>query len=300
MDIAITGASGLIGTALIPALERSGHQVVRVVRGGPHDGISWDPVAGTIDATGFEGIGAVIHLAGAGIGDRRWSDKVKRRILTSRVDGTRLLATTLAELNRPPSVFLSGSAIGYYGDRGSELLSETSAGGTGFLTDVVTAWEAETAPAAAAGIRTTFLRTGIVLSADGGALAKLLPLFKLGLGAKMGNGKQWWSCISLADQVAMTTWLLENEVAGPVNLTCPEPTTNATFTKTLGQVLGRPARLAVPSFGPKLVVGAELAEALLFTSARVEPLAATAAGYQFAHPTLEDSIRSALAVDSNS
>jgi uncharacterized protein (TIGR01777 family) len=299
MDIAITGASGLIGTALIPALERSGHNVVRVVRD-QGQGISWDPVAGTIDTAGLEGIGAVIHLAGAGIGDRRWSDKVKRRILTSRVDGTRLLATTLAGLNQPPSVFLSASAIGYYGDRGSEVLSETSAAGTGFLSEVVTAWEAETAPAANAGIRTTLLRTGIVLSADGGALAKLLPLFKFGLGGKMGNGKQWWSCISLADHVSMTNWLLDNEVAGPVNLTCPEPTTNATFTKTLGQVLGRPTRLAVPSFGPKLVVGAELAEALLFTSARVEPVAATAAGYQFAHPTLESSISAALAADNSS
>lgn len=298
MNIAITGTSGLIGSALVPALVRHGHTVAPIVRDSGH-GIAWDPVAGTIDAVALEGFDAVIHLAGAGIGDRRWSNKVKELILTSRVDGTRLLTTTLANLNRPPAVFLSASAIGYYGDRGSEVLSETSTAGTGFLADVVSAWEAETAPAIAAGIRTTLLRTGIVLSREGGALAKLLPLFKLGLGGKMGHGKQWWSCISLAEHVAITMWLLENEIQGAVNLTCPEPTTNETFAKTLGHVLGRPTKLAVPAFGPKLVIGPELAEALLYTSARVEPTAAVAAGYTFIHPTLETTIRAALTIDSN-
>jgi uncharacterized protein (TIGR01777 family) len=293
MDVAITGSTGLIGNAMVPLLEGEGHRVARVGRAGRGD-IGWDPEAGEIDAAGLEGLDAVIHLAGAGIGEKRWTKEVKARIRDSRVDGTRLLATTLAALDNPPSVLLSGSAIGYYGDRGDQTLTEKSDAGSDFLAGVCTAWEAETSPATAAGIRTVLLRTGIVLTPDGGALAKLLPMFKLGLGGRMGSGSQWWSSISLHDQISLMAWLLTTDVHGPVNLTCPEPTTNAQFAKTLGKVLGRPTLLPVPAFGPKLVVGSELAEALLFTSARVNPAAASTAGYEFMHPTLEGALRFVL------
>jgi len=286
MKIAITGASGLIGTALTKHLSGAGHTVTALTRDGSA-GIAWDPAGGTIDAASLEGTDAVVHLAGAGIGDKRWSDERRALIKDSRVDGTRLLANALAGLNNPPKVLLSGSAMGYYGDRGDEVLTETSAPGSGFLPDICMAWEAETAPAEAAGIRVAHLRTGLVLSPDGGALAKMLPLFKFGVGGRMGSGEQWWSAISIDDEVAMIDWLLTAEVSGPVNLVGPEPTTNATFTKTLGGVLGRPTVLPVPAFAPKLLLGSDLAENLLFTSARLLPAVATDAGYSFKHPTLE-------------
>ena len=293
MDIAITGSSGLIGTALHASLEAAGHNPIRVVRSGG-DGIKWDPAEGRIDAAGFEGIDAVVHLAGEGIGERRWSDEVKQSILDSRVDGTTLLADTLAGLQNPPRVLLSGSAIGYYGDRGDEILTETSDKGDGFLSDVVQAWEASAQPAVDAGIRTAFLRTGIVLSPHGGALAKMLPIFRLGAGGKMGNGRQWWSWISMDDEIGMIEWLLHNDVSGPVNLVAPAATTNAEFTDVLGDVLNRPTFLPVPKFGPKLLLGGELAEELLFTSTRVEPHVASAAGYEFVHPDLEGALRAVL------
>jgi uncharacterized protein (TIGR01777 family) len=289
MDIAITGSTGLIGKALVRRLEAGGHRAVPVVRsaGGDGDAIRWDPAAGTIDAAAFEGIDAVVHLAGEPIGARRWNADVKRAIRDSRVDGTSLLSATLAGLAAPPAVLLSGSAIGIYGDRGDERLTETSPPGEGFLAGVTAEWEAATAPAEQAGIRVVHLRTGIVLSPEGGALAKQLPLFKFGLGGKLGSGRQYWSWISLDDEVAMIEWLLDAEVAGPVNLTAPEPVTNAAFTDALGKALGRPTFLPVPSFGPKLVLGGELADELLFTSARVIPEVAANAGYQFTHQTID-------------
>ncbi|MFN3216424.1 MAG: TIGR01777 family oxidoreductase [Acidimicrobiales bacterium] len=289
MDIAITGSTGLIGKALIRRLEAAGHRAIPVVRstGGDGDVIRWDPAAGTIEATAFEGIDAVVHLAGEPIGARRWNDDVKRAIRDSRVDGTSLLSATLAGLATPPAVLLSGSAIGIYGDRGDEQLTEASPPGDGFLAGVTAEWEAATAPAEEAGIRVVHLRTGIVLSPEGGALAKQLPLFKFGLGGKLGSGRQYWSWISLDDEVAMIEWLLDAEPAGPVNLTAPEPVTNADFTDALGKALGRPTFLPVPSFGPKLVLGGELADELLFTSARVLPEVATKAGYEFTHPTID-------------
>ncbi len=293
MDIAITGSSGLIGTALRASLESAGHNPIRVVRSGG-DGIGWDPAEGRIDAAGFEGIDAVVHLAGEGIGERRWNDDVKKSILDSRVDGTTLLAQALAELQNPPKVLLSGSATGYYGERGDEVLTEQSSKGAGFLADVVEAWEAAAQPAVDAGIRTVFLRTGIVLSPEGGALAKMLPIFKLGAGGKMGNGRQWWSWISIHDEVGMIEWLLHNDVSGPVNLTAPGATTNAQFTDVLGDVLNRPTFLPVPKFGPKLLLGGELANELLFTSTRVEPGVAAAEGYQFEHPDLDGALRAVL------
>ena len=293
MDVAITGSSGLIGSELVTHLTQAGHNPVPVTRDGSA-GIGWKPSEGAIDSAGFEGIDAVVHLAGAGIGDKRWSDARKKLIYDSRIDSTRLLATTLAGLQKPPNVLLSGSAIGFYGERGDEELDEASAPGDGFLTDVVVDWEKETKPAEHAGIRVAHLRTGIVLSPKGGALQKLLPLFKLGAGGKMGAGNQWWSTISIDDEVAMIEWLLDADVSGPVNLTCPEPTTNADFADTLGDVLNRPSFLPVPKFGPKLVIGGQLAENLLFTSARVYPRVAGEAGYEFLHPTLEASLRGVL------
>ncbi|MCC5954006.1 MAG: TIGR01777 family oxidoreductase [Acidimicrobiia bacterium] len=295
MDIAVTGSSGLIGTALARSLRADGHRVVPIVRS-DRDGdvLRWDPSVGRIDAAGFEGLDAVVHLAGEGIADKRWTAERKRSILESRTKGTSLLADTLATLDRPPKVFLSGSAIGYYGDRGDEVLTESSTPGDIYLSEVCTAWEAAAQPAVDAGIRTTFLRTGIVLSTEGGALAKTLPLFKLGLGGRLGSGRQWWSWITIADEVGAIRFLLDADVAGPVNLTAPEPSTNAEFTKTLGSVLGRPTVLPVPAFGPKLVLGGELAEQLLFSSQRVHPDVLLDAGYTFEHPDLPTGLRATL------
>ena len=285
MDIAITGSTGLIGTALSRHLTAEGHRVVPITRSGT-TGIHWDPAAGELDGAALEGIDAVVHLAGEGIAEKRWTDEQKAKILDSRVDGTTLLARTLASLDRPPAVLLSGSAIGYYGDRGAAELTETSPPGDDFLGGLVTAWEGATAEAEAAGIRVAHLRTGIVLSTEGGVLGKLLPLYKLGLGGKLGNGQQYMSWVSIDDEVGIITWLLGNDVSGPVNLTGPEPVTNEEFTKALGAQLGRPTFLTVPAFGPRILLGGELAEALLFSSARVLPAVAEANGYEFRHPTI--------------
>ena len=295
--VAITGASGLIGSALSAALRADGITVVPLVRREVRPGetaVRWDPAAGTIDAAGLEGIDAVVHLAGAGIGDRRWTDSYKREVLESRTKGTDLLARTLAGLDAPPSVMVSGSAIGIYGETGETTVDESSPHARDFLASVCTQWEAAAAPAIEAGIRVPFLRTGIVLTPDGGALAKLLPLFKLGVGGRMGSGRQWWSWISLADELAVIRWLLDNEVSGPVNATAPEPVTNAQMTKTLGSVLHRPTLFPVPSFGPKLLLGGELAQALLFTSQRVLPKVLTDHQFNFSHPTLESALRAML------
>ena len=297
MDVAVTGSSGLIGSALVRSLEADGHTVVPVVRRPARPGervVAWDPAAGTIDAAALEGLDAVVHLAGEGIAEKRWSAEQKRRILDSRTHGTVLLAGALAGLERPPGVLLSGSAIGYYGDRGDEVLTEASTPGDIFLSEVCVAWEAAAQAAVEAGIRTAHLRTGIVLDAGGGALAKTLPLFKLGLGGRLGPGTQWWSWISLADEVSAIRFLLEAEVAGPVNLTGPAPVTNADFTTALGRVLGRPTALPVPRFGPKLLLGGELAEQLLFASQRVLPSVLEQAGFRFAHPDVETALRAVL------
>lgn len=301
MDIAITGARGLIGTALSRTLEADGHRVVRLVRGGSgsvsgSDTVAWDPAGGTIDAGGLEGLDAVVHLAGEGIASRPWSDAQRRRILESRQAGTTLLAEALAGLQRPPAVLLSGSAIGVYGDRGDEVLTESSATGTDFLADVCHRWEGATAAAEAAGIRTVHLRTGIVLDAHGGALAKQLPAFKLGLGAKAGRGTQWFSWISLHDEVAAIAHLLTADaVTGPVNLTAPNPVTNAEFTRALGQALGRPTFLTLPRALGHLPFGVgPLVASLLFTSARVVPRELEGSGFTFAHPELAPALPEVL------
>ncbi len=295
MKIVISGASGLIGTQLVTTLKSSGHEVVQLVRRSAAAGqIMWDPKSGKLDPASLEGCDAVIHLSGAGIGDKRWSDAYRKEILDSRTATTSLLANTIASLQRKPSVFLSGSAIGIYGARGDEQLTETSEHGTGFLADVCEQWEAAAKPAIDAGVRTVFLRTGIVLSPKGGALKKLLPLFRLGVGGKFGNGKQWQSWISMDDEVASIIHLLTANVSGAVNLTAPQPVTNAEFTKVLARVVKRPAIVPVPTFAPKILLGGELADALLFTGQRVMPQALTASGYVFKHSTLESALRSLL------
>ena len=295
MKIVISGASGLIGTQLVTTLKSSGHEVVQLVRRSAAAGqIMWDPKSGKLDPASLEGCDAVIHLSGAGIGDKRWSDAYRKEILDSRTATTSLLANTIASLQRKPSVFLSGSAIGIYGARGDEQLTETSEHGTGFLADVCEQWEAAAKPAIDAGVRTVFLRTGIVLSPKGGALKKLLPLFRLGVGGKFGNGKQWQSWISMDDEVASIIHLLTANVSGAVNLTAPQPVTNTEFTKVLARVVKRPAIVPVPTFAPKILLGGELADALLFTGQRVMPQALTASGYVFKHSTLESALRSLL------
>ena len=298
MKVAITGSSGLIGTALRGALTAAGHRVVPVVRRAARDGeVAWNPAEGTIDAAGLEGIDAVVNLAGAGIGDKRWTEERKRVVLESRTASTDLLARTLASLDRPPSVLLSGSAIGFYGDRGDEVLTEQSPPGDGFLAEVCTAWEQAAQPAIDGGIRTAFLRTGIVQSPDGGALAKTLLPFKLGLGGRLGSGKQWWSWISIDDEVRAIQFLLDGDHSGPFNLTGPNPVRNEDYTKALGRELGRPTVFPIPKFGPKLLLGAELAETLLYESQRVEPAALVTAGFRFRHETIDDALAAVLADD---
>jgi hypothetical protein len=295
MKIVISGASGLIGKSLVSQLQQNGHDVVRLVRRAASTGeIMWDPKAGVLSASALEGTDAVIHLAGAGIGDKRWTTSYKREILESRTITTSLIANTIANMNRKPSVFLSGSAIGIYGPRGDEQLNEVSTDGTSFLADVCKKWEHAAKPASDAGIRTVLLRTGIVLTTKGGALKKQLPLFQLGLGGKFGNGKQWQSWISIDDEVGAIEHLLTANVSGAVNLTAPNPVTNAEFTSTLARVVKRPAFLPIPPFAPKAILGGELADALLFTGQRVLPAALNASGYQFVHPTLEVALRALL------
>jgi hypothetical protein len=296
MKILITGASGLIGQALTKQLNASGHTTVAAVRREPrrNDEVQWNPATGEMSPSAFDGVDAVVHLAGAGIGDKRWTDSYKMEILQSRTLGTALLADTMASLDKKPSVFLSGSAIGIYGVRDDTELGEDAAIGTGFLADVCRDWEAASASASAAGIRTVLLRTGIVLSPKGGALKKQLPLFKLGLGGKFGNGKQWQSWISITDEVNAIIHLLTSNLSGAVNLTAPNAVTNADFTRVLASVVSRPAILPIPSFGPKLLLGGELADALLFTGQRVVPNALVADGFHFAHPTLDVALRALL------
>jgi uncharacterized protein len=295
MRIVISGSSGLIGQALVRHLVGDGHAVTRLVRRtAASDEVTWDPKAGTLDPAAIDGADAVINLSGAGIGDHRWTDSYKAELLDSRLQTTGLLASTIAAVDRKPAVFLSGSAIGFYGPRGTETLDERSPGGTDFLATICKQWEAATGPAEAAGVRVAHLRTGIVLSTSGGALKKQLPLFKLGLGGRFGTGKQYQSWIALTDEVRAISFLLGAPISGPVNLTAPNPVTSAEFTKALGSVLKRPAVLPIPSFGPKLLLGGELVEALLLTGQRVVPAALLAAGFEFQHPSLVGALRAVL------
>ena len=297
MQVGITGASGLIGTALSEHLRSNGLGVTPIVRRPATAGeISWDPSAGRLDPADLTPLDAIVHLAGAGIGDHRWTDEYKRTLLRSRIDGTTLLAGALSEVGSDgPNVLLSGSAIGFYGDRGDEVVDEASSSGEGFLAEICRAWESSTLPASGAGVRVAHLRTGIVLSRDGGALATMLPLFKIGAGGRFGSGEQWMSWISITDEVRAITHLLTADVEGPVNLTAPNPVTNRTFADILGDVLNRPSFLPVPKFGPKLLLGGELADALLFEGQRVD--AAVLGGdenFSFAHPDLATALRAVL------
>jgi len=296
VDVAVTGSHGLVGSALVPALVQAGHRPVRVVRAHPgRDEIGWDPDAGAIDAAGLEGIGGVVHLAGAGIGDQRWTDDRKRLILDSRTKGTDLLARTLAGLTRRPSVLVSASAIGYYGDRGDDPVDEQSSPGNDFVAGVCVQWEGATAPASEADIRVVRTRSGVILGREGGVLPRMLLPFRLGLGGRIASGRQYMSWVSIDDEVAAILHALTNDgLTGPANLTAPAPVTNVEFTRILGRVLRRPTVLPTPLLPLKVRYGAELIQHLLVEGQRVLPKRLQETGYQFVHPTLEEALRAAL------
>jgi uncharacterized protein (TIGR01777 family) len=296
MNVLISGASGLVGSALIPALVARGDRVIRLVRhpvapGAPE--IEWHPGA-SLDPEILEGFDAVIHLAGENIFGR-WTAAKKKAIYNSRVGGAQTLSDAIAGCQRAPHIFVCASAIGYYGSRADESLDENSSSGVGFLAEVAREWEGATATARRAGVRVVNLRFGVVLSPQGGALAKMLPPFRFGLGGRMGSGKQWLSWISIEDVVAAILFSIDNErVRGPVNLVAPAPVTNADFTKTLARVLHRPAVFPVPMLIPRLVFGEEMTEETFFASQRVFPTKLVAGGYNFHHPELEGALRSLL------
>lgn len=288
MDVVVAGSSGLIGTALVESLAKNG-MVRRLVRRPPAtpDEFWWDPDRGELDPAALDGADAVVNLAGAGVGDHRWTQEYRRTILGSRVNTTAVLARMLASMANPPGVWVQASAIGYYGDRGATTLTETDAPGTGFLADVVRRWEAATTPARDV-VRVACVRTGIVLSPGGGALGRLLPVLRSGLGGSLGPGTQYWSWITLTDEIAAIRHLLVTDVTGPVNLTAPNPATNAEVTAALAAALHRPAMIAVPGFALRIALGG-FAEDLL-ASARVMPQVLTASGFTFAHPTLSEAV----------
>ena len=297
MKILISGSHGLVGKALVRSLVEDGHEVVRLIRRGHTIGelqIEWHPNQGRIDAQQLEGFAAVVHLAGESIASGRWTGEKKRSIRDSRVKGTTLLSEAIAELSRPPAVFISASAIGYYGNRGDEELTETSPPGNDFLASVCVEWEAATRPAVEKGIRTVITRFGVILDRDGGALAKMLTPFRMGIGGRVGDGRQWMSWIALDDVInALEFLLLDSTVHGPVNIVAPNPVTNAEFTKTLGRVLSRPTFLPVPAFGARFAFG-ELADALLLSSQRVEPAVLTERGFAPYWPRLEPALQHLL------
>ena len=295
MKILVTGATGLIGSALVPFLTTGGHEVIRLTRGRKRSGTAtWDPDKGTIDRAALEGLDAVVHLAGENISTGRWTAEKKARIHDSRVNGTRLLCETLAALERPPSVLVAASAIGFYGNRGRDIVDEDSAPGAGFLADVCKEWEAATAPAAARGIRVVNLRFGVVLAGNGGALASMLTPFKLGAGGPIGGGDQYMSWVALDDTADAVLFALTTPaLSGPVNAVAPTPVTNAEFARTLGAVLSRPAVVPFPAFAVRLLFG-EMGDELLLSSTRVEPHRLRAAGFDFRFAELEPALRHLL------
>lgn len=296
MNILVTGASGLIGKALTAHLTQSGHRLSRMVRKdrpGPQE-VRWDPSGGIPDTEPLEGLDAVLHLAGENISEGRWTAEKKRRIRDSRIQGTQLLAQSLARLFDPPKVLISVSAVGYYGDRGEEILDETSGKGSGFLADVCEEWEKATAPALMRGIRVVLPRFGMVLSAMGGALARMLPVFRLGIGGRIGDGRQYVSWIAIEDLVGALDHVLHNEsIHGPVNVVAPNPVTHREFAAALGRVLSKPAFFALPAFAARLAFG-QMADELLLASARVSPARLQSSGYKFRFPELEGALRRAL------
>jgi uncharacterized protein (TIGR01777 family) len=297
-DVVVGGASGLIGSALVATLQQRGRQVRRLVRPGGQQGpdtIAWDPAAGRIDAEALEGAGAVVNLAGKAVGPHRWTEAHKTEVLESRTRSTSLLAKTMAALQNPPPVLVNASASGYYGDRGDEILTEVAPPGNGFLAGVCQAWEAATAPASEAGIRVAMLRTGIVLSPAGGALGAMLPIFKLGLGGKIGSGTQWWSWIDLEDEVGAILHLVDHDQAsGPFNLAAPDPVTNAGFTALLAKALGRPAALTAPKFMLRAALGG-FADETLLVSQRLSPVKLLDSGYRFLSTDLLGALQVMLA-----
>ena len=296
MRVVVSGSSGLVGSALCRALEAGGHEVTRLVRRAPGRGeASWDPGRGTLDAGALHGAEAVVHLAGVGIGDRRWTPARRRAIVSSRVDSTALLARALPTLDPPPRVMVSASAVGFYGDRGDEVLSEQSEPGAGFLAELCRDWEAAARPVAEAGIRLVRLRSGIVLSATGGALARQLPLFRLGLGGRLGSGRQWTSWVTLDDEVRAVVHALEHAgVEGPVNVSAPGALTNRDFTAALARALRRPAVLAIPPAALSIVLGRQLVHEMVLASQRVRPTALEASGFAFAHPEIDGALAAVL------
>lgn len=297
MKIAITGASGLVGTALIQDLTANGHQVLRLVRTDPKapDEVRWDIRRGEIDADRLEGIDAAINLAGENVGEGRWTDEKKRSIRESRVRGTELLVKAVTGLKQPPRVLISTSATGIYGERGSEVVDETSAPGTTFLADVCREWEAAAEPAVAAGIRVVTPRIGVVLSREGGALPKLLTPFRFGLGGKIGSGDQYMSWLTMRDLVSFLRIALDDvRYTGPINVVTPEPVTNAEFTRALGKKVSRPTFFTVPEFALKLVFGDEMASETVLSSCRVDPRRLRDLGFSFADPTLDQALTTLL------
>jgi uncharacterized protein (TIGR01777 family) len=297
LRVAVTGATGLIGSALVPALRASGHRVDRVSRRPPPAGttdIQWDPERGELDPRALEGVDAAVHLAGASIAAPRWTPAVKDRIRRSRVEGTRLVAETLGRLPRRPVVLVAVSGVGYYGNRGDAPLTEESPAGSGFLADVCRAWEGAADPARAAGIRVVHPRLGVVLDGHGGALPRMALPFRLGAGGVIGTGRQYWSWVQLDDVVRIIELCLAVEtLTGPVNAVAPAPVTNREFTRVLGRILGRPTLVPLPALAVRVLLG-EMGQALLLDSARVLPRRLERAAFRFRHPDLEDALRAAL------
>lgn len=294
MRVLISGATGLVGTALVSALRGDGHAVGQLVRPGgtaSTGDVHWDPTSGTVDLTAMEGAEAVICLSGANIGAGRWTEERKKVLRSSRVDSTRLLVDSLTKLKQKPRVFIGASAIGYYGNRGDEILTESSAAGTDFIAQLAREWEAESMRAESAGIRTVILRFAVILSTKGGALPRMLPPFKLGAGGRLGSGKQWMSWVALEDAVGIIRAAVTNVlIRGPVNVAAPAPVQNAEFTRVLARVLHRPAIFPAPAFVLRIALG-EMADSLLLASQRVIPERARAAGYKFRHDNLEFALR---------
>jgi uncharacterized protein (TIGR01777 family) len=297
MKILVSGSTGMVGSALVPFLTSGGHEVARLVRSTPsadRGDVAWNPSQGTIDAAGLADVDAVVHLAGENIAAGRWNAKQKARIRDSRVDGTKLLCETLAAMDNPPKTLVCASAIGFYGDRGDDVLDEDSDPGSSFLCDVCREWEAACEPARQCGIRVVKLRIGVILSPAGGALAKMLLPFKLGAGGIVGNGRQYWSWISLDDVVGAIHHALTNDdVSGPVNGVAPNPVTNREFTKSLGSVLRRPTIFPMPAFAARLALG-EMADELLLASTRVEPKRLLETGFEFRHADLTTALKHVL------
>ena len=297
VNVVVTGASGLIGSALVKSLTADGHEVTRLVRREPRaaDERRWDPSSGELDPALMDAADAVVHLAGAGVGDQRWTEDYKQTVLRSRVDGTTTIATAIARATDPPKVLLSASAVGYYGDTGEETVDESAPSGTGFLADVVRQWEASTAAAESAGVRVVHARTGVVLAAEGGALGKVLPLFRLGLGGRLGNGRQWMSWIAIADQITALRFLLDRaDLSGAVNVTAPEPVRNRDYTKAIGRAVHRPALAIVPATALRVALGGFADEGVL-VSQRVVPTRLEDAGFVFTYADIDAALAAIIA-----